>query len=190
MPPQPGWHVGPYVTAGIGMITASHDKNLLTGESFDKWFARAYSLKFGTNILDNIGAEAHIRFSMNHATFNNTPKTQWILVGNLSGKYTFCTTNLLLKSNTRMLPYIKTGLMMYGQAVPGSGALESKTFSYGAGMGLGLGLDIIFPGGFMIDVEVEPAFIYFLSKYSGAAKIIDGGINPQINTTISVGYHF
>lgn len=185
-----GWHEGPYLMFGLGMINTDHDVNSVTGEHFGNDYSLCYGLTFGWNITDPLAAEMQIRVVYNTGTFGGVDAHQWGLATSLMARYSFLTNAPLFHAHgVKLLPYAKGGVELYGIAVPGN-ANESRVISFGPGGVLGTGLEFLVGDHFVLDLGIEGALVYLLERKQNDVVVVKGGLDPQFNFLFSGGVKF
>lgn len=190
---EPGWHEGPFILLGTGVITTDHDNNLITGERFGADFAQAFVGGFGYNVTDAFGAEMYVRWAHQDGTFDGENHTEWAAAANLDARYAFIRPWCYLGHEMKLIPYLKGGGVLYAIAVRGGTRNEGKAGGLGTGLDFGGGLEFNFghkPASFMVDLSVDETFLIMDRKYSGTVEITNGKFDNQFSAQLLFGVHF
>lgn len=190
------WHEGPWIALGAAMINADHDVNILTNEKFGGGNILGYVFDFGWNVTDRIAPDIRIRFGHAQATFDGNKEDEWLASINLSGRYYFYPELGNFSSQSKMLPYIKGGVLFYFLGVSGTNRNESKVGAFGPGVNFEGGLEFLFGKRpqLMIDLSFGPHVVYYVGKKVGTGvnqtTVTSSGFDPQLSTAIVMGIRF
>lgn len=195
--PEKGWHKGPYVTANIGMMQATNDKHIVTGQKFDGSFDMAFGLSFGWDIADWIGP----LFQINYATTTSSvgdPNNIAATVTYDGGVTTFpvgtfpvqnarehiVDVSLFAKATlpyftraswqpkmVKILPYAKLGATGTALYVNASNA-ANKGGAFGGGPAVGLGCEFLIWKGFFVALDATEHLIIQKAFYKNITTTV------------------
>lgn len=216
--PEKGWHKGPYLTANIGMMQVTNDKNVVSDKKFNGPFDVSFGLSFGWDIADWIGPLLQINYATASSSVGtgaavtkdgiNYPATTFPVE---NAREHAADISLFVKAtapyfvyadwqpkSVKIIPYAKLGGTAHGVYV-NAPTSANKAGALGGGPAIGLGCEFFIWNGFYVGIDatehliIQKAFYKNLTDDAGTTrntKITESGFKPQFTLYGMIGWHF
>ncbi len=190
--PRKGFHSGPYLALEVGISQEDFDRDQVTGQNVGRDWESAFGFIFGWNIWDSFSAELQGRYTTNL----NKGRRAHLANANFYGKYTFISNTLTDFERFRILPFVKGGLAVKVEALPGTpGATHNTAIRTALGPAIGGGLSFLWNKYLYFGIDAQEEFLFFGSIHQTVGATPDllvyrGGFHPSFCAMGMIGVHY
>ncbi|MFH0799637.1 MAG: hypothetical protein V2A66_05595 [Pseudomonadota bacterium] len=190
--PRKGFHSGPYLALEVGVVQEDFDNNRVTGRDVGNNLEPTFGFLFGWNIWDSFSAELQGRY----ATSTNGGSREHIANANAYARWSFITDALTNFESLRILPFLKAGLAVRVEALPGAPTAPHGTVTrVGIGPSVGGGLSFLVKKYlyFGVDLQEDLFTLDDLNQtVNGVPNVLvyKGGFHPSFSGAVMLGVHY
>lgn len=189
---QKGFHQGPYISLGAGVMKFDWDVNQRTLVEEGNTREPVFALLHGWNIKDWFGVELLLRY----ATSQNNGRREHIGGIHVGPAFFPIFGPLVRPARWKFLPFVKAAFIVQIAALPGdTNSSDRRVINTGVGTGFGGGLRVLYNKYLYFGFEGNQEFLRHQNTRQnlspgGDTLIYAGGWKKQFNLLGTVGVHF
>lgn len=189
--PPKGFHEGPYILFGGGVLNFSIDKNVRTNTNVGQDYEPAFSFAFGWNVTDWIAPEMQVRYATNKSNGNR----EHIANINFNAVFSLIIDALADAKYVQFIPFVQGGPLVQIASVPKDPESSDGAMRIWApGFGVGTGLKLLFLRYGYVSLVAQCDFVSVDSQYQDIGgvrtKVLQGDLDTQPGFNGMIGFHF
>jgi hypothetical protein len=189
--PPKGFHEGPYVLFGGGLLNFAIDDNVRTNTKVGRDYEPAASFAFGWNVTDWIAPELQVRYATNKAG----GEREHIADINLNAVASLIVSALADAKHVQFIPFVQAGPLVQAAIIPKDpGTTDASMRIWSPGFGFGGGMKFIFLRYTYVSLVAQCDIVSVDSQYQEIGgvrtRVLQGGLDTQPGFNGMIGFHF